>query len=55
MAKLVANKYYNKNGEAKINSYFVSISKEIAEKAGFDKDTNIVVKEKNGKIIIEKE
>ena len=54
MPKLVKNKYYNKNGEAKVNGYFVGIKKDIVQKAGFTGDENVVIKASKDKIIIEK-
>lgn len=57
MAKMVANKYYNKSGEGKVNSYFVTITRELAEQSGlvgkdlkvYLKDKKIIVEEKNDK------
>lgn len=55
MAKLVKKKYYNADGKAEINNFFVYLSKEVVKNAGFTGDENIKVYAKNGKIIIEKE
>lgn len=55
MAKLGVNRYYNRKGEAKVNSYLVSIPRKIAEQAGFTEEDRIKVKAENGKIIVEKE
>lgn len=52
MAKMVANKYYNKGGKEKINSYFINVSRELAEKSGLvGKDLKITIKD--NKIIVE--
>ena len=55
MAKMVANKYYTKSGEGKVNSYFITIPKKVAEEANFTEEDNIKVRVEKGKIIIEKE
>ncbi len=55
MAKLVANKYYNKIGTEKINGYFASIPKKIVEEAGINPESHIKVRAEEGKIIIEEE
>ena len=49
---MVANKYYNKGGKEKINSYFINVSRELAEKSGLvGKDLKITIKD--NKIIVE--
>ena len=55
MAKLVKKKYYNANGNEKINNYFIYISTSVVKEAGFTGEENIKVYAKKGKIIIEKE
>ena len=52
MAKMIANKYYNKDGTEKVNSYFISISREQGEQSGLvGKDLLVYIKD--GKIIVE--
>ena len=53
MAKLVTQKYYTKDGSAKVNSYFASIPKKIVEESGIDTNKEITIKTEKGKIIIE--
>ena len=53
MAKLIKKKYYDKNGNEKINHYLAYIPTSIAEESGLDKSNNIKVYVKDGKIIIE--
>ena len=55
MAKLVANKYYNKAGTEKINGYFATISKKVVEESGINPESHIKVTAEEGKIIIEEE
>lgn len=52
MPKLAKNCYYGKDGEQKINSYLLNISKEVASKSGLI-DKQLEVKAEQGKIIIE--
>ena len=53
MAKLVKMYYYTKNGEQKLNSYYVLLSKNIVEKTNI-KD-NVKISVKDNKIILERE
>ena len=53
--KLVKKKYYDANGQAKINNFFAYISIEVARHAGFTGDEKIKVYARDNKIIIEKE
>lgn len=54
MQKIKKNYYYNKNGEKKINSYMIYISKELIRKSNINETDNIEVKTDGEKIIIEK-
>ena len=53
MAKLIKNCYYGKNGEKKINCYFVNIPKEVVKQAGINPEAQLKIYADNGKIIIE--
>ena len=55
MAKLVKHKSYKANGEAKIFTYSVVVSKALIKEAGWTGEENVKVSAKNGKIIVEKE
>ena len=55
MAKLVKQKYYNKDGEAKVFSYFVTISKALIKEVGWTGDEQVKVYVKGNKLIVEKE
>lgn len=52
MPKLLKQYYYSSKGERKINSYKVSLSKEIVEQAGLQ-DKEVIVKHDGNRIIIE--
>ena len=52
--KLIKQKYYNANGEEKVNCYHINICKKIVDKTDL-KDKEIKVYAKDNKIIIEKE
>lgn len=54
MAKFVKKKYYNANGDAKVNNYLIYISKEIVKEAGLTGEENLKIYAKDKKIIIEK-
>ena len=53
--KLVKKKYYDATGRAKINNFFAYVSIDVARRAGFTGEEQIVVYAKDNKIIIEKE
>lgn len=55
MPKLAKNYYYGKNGERKVNCYFVNISKELLSKTNIKEEDNIKIYTNGSKIIIEKE
>lgn len=52
MPKLLKQYYYSSKGERKINSYKVSLSKEIVEQTGLQ-DKEIIIKQDGDRIIIE--
>lgn len=52
MTKLLKQYYYSSKGERKINSYKLSLSKEIVEKTGLQ-DKEVVIKQDGERIIIE--
>ena len=52
--KLIKQKYYNANGEEKINCYHINICKKVVDETDL-KDKEIKVYAKDNKIIIEKE
>lgn len=54
MAKIIKQKYYNKDGTSKVNCYHITITKFILEAAGIKDDDDVIVYAKDGKIIIEK-
>jgi antitoxin component of MazEF toxin-antitoxin module len=54
MAKLVKQKYYNANGEAKVNNYAVNIPKKIVEESKIKETDEIKIYVENGKIVIER-
>ncbi len=55
MAKLVKNTYFDRNGNKKINCYFVHISKKVVKEAGIKDTEEIKVYSEGNKIIIEKQ
>lgn len=55
MPKLVKNHYYTSKGEKKVNSYFISVPKNVVLGAGIKETDNIKVYNQGNKIIIEKE
>lgn len=54
MQKIKKNYYYGKNGEKKINSYMVYISKKIIKDSNIKETDNLDVRAEKDKIIIEK-
>ena len=54
MAKLVKQKYYTANGEAKINTYMVKIPKAIVNQSDIKDTDEIKISVVDGKIIIER-
>ena len=54
MAKLVKQMYYNKKGEAKINTYIVKIPKAIVEQTNIKDIDELKISVINGKIVIER-
>lgn len=54
MAKLVKQKYYNKNGEEKINCFLLKIPKVIVQQSTIKDTDEIKLSVVDGKIIIER-
>lgn len=54
MAKLVKQKYYIANGEAKINTYIVKIPKTLVNQSNIKDNDEIKISVVDGKIIIER-
>ena len=54
MAKLVVQNYYNKKGQEKINCYHLLLKKDLIERLGWKKDTELVIKIVNDKLVVEK-
>lgn len=54
MQKIQQQRYRTLSGEIKVNCYKITLSKEVIKQAGFDEETKLEVRAKNGKIIIEK-
>jgi len=52
--KLTRKNYYTKNGEKKINNYFIYISTKIANQAKFNENTELKIYVQDGKIIVER-
>ena len=55
MARLVANKYYGRNGDVKINSYMLALPKSLVKESGIQPDKVLVMEAEDGKIIIREE
>ena len=53
MAKLNKMYYYTSKGERKLNCFYLTIPKDIVEKAKLE-DSEIIIKAENDKIIIKK-
>lgn len=55
MAKFVKMKYYNKKGEAKLNSYLIAIPKSAIQSTTINVEKKIKIKTTNNQIILEEE
>lgn len=54
MAKLIVQNYYTRKGIEKINCFHLLLKKDLVERLGWNKNTELVIKVVNDKVVVEK-